>query len=266
MIIMGGQYINPDRQDCDAANAQGQHSLLLGQESIDVLNLWHNLDRNVTKYRVPGNITAVIGGGYVTVYSDFPALTCDRTEGKATVTAPANGWQNSGLGVYFGTNYRAAPRSATRSIPSPSSTNSSASQPASETNTRAIAGGVVGGVVALLGTIGLAWFYLHRHRQRKQPVAFVSRFQCPNQGTVEKLRTSPQMSYPGSLPSPFTPNSQKPSPNAWHQEDISMQYAGSQPYYADQPTQSANVELPPNEILEMPGSRVSAPKRVNLEV
>lgn len=184
------------------------------------------------------------------------------------MTAPANGWQNSGLGVYFGTNYRAAPRSATRSIPSPSSTNSPASQPASEPNTGAIAGGVVGGVLALLGIIGLAWFYLHRRRQRKQPVPFVSRFRCPNQGTVEKLRTSPKISYPGSLPSPFTPNSQKPSKNTWNHEDISMQYADSQPYYAphaDQPTQSANVELPPNEILEMPGSRVPAPKRINLE-
>ena len=75
MIVMGGQVLNHDRQECDAPTAQGQHSLLLGQESIDVLNMWHNLDRDVTRYRVPGNITAVIGGGYVPVYSDFPALT-----------------------------------------------------------------------------------------------------------------------------------------------------------------------------------------------
>ena len=75
MIIMGGQVLNPDRQDCDADTAQGQHSLLLGQESIERENLWRNLDRDITKYRVPGNITAVIGGGYVPFYSGFPALT-----------------------------------------------------------------------------------------------------------------------------------------------------------------------------------------------
>ena len=86
---------------------------------------------------------------------------------------------------------------------------------------------------------------------------------------AENPRISSTISHPGSFPGPFTPNSQKPSQDAWNHEDISMRHAGSQPYYAphpDQPTQSANAEMPPNEILEMPGSRVPAPKRVNLEL
>ena len=76
MIVMGGQVLNPDRQACDQPGAQGQHSLLLGQESVELgPNPWHGLDQKIPKYRVPGNITAVIGGGYVPVYSNFPVLT-----------------------------------------------------------------------------------------------------------------------------------------------------------------------------------------------
>lgn len=65
MIVMGGLLVNPERTACDIATAGGQHGLLLGQESIELGNLWHGLQSNISKYRVPDNITGVIGGGYV---------------------------------------------------------------------------------------------------------------------------------------------------------------------------------------------------------
>lgn len=65
MLIMGGELINPDRTDCDAHTAFGQHGMLLGQESIELGNMWYGLQPDIPTYRVPGNITAIIGGGYV---------------------------------------------------------------------------------------------------------------------------------------------------------------------------------------------------------
>jgi hypothetical protein len=65
MIIMGGKVVNPERQGCDAETAGGQHGLLLGQESVELGALWHGLESNISTYRVPDNIVAVVGGGYV---------------------------------------------------------------------------------------------------------------------------------------------------------------------------------------------------------
>jgi hypothetical protein len=63
MIVMGGYYTNTTKQECDVAGAGGQHGLLLGQESVEQGNQWHRLMSNVSEYRVPQVITAVIGGG-----------------------------------------------------------------------------------------------------------------------------------------------------------------------------------------------------------
>jgi len=65
MLVMGGQLVTPERTECDVPTAFGQHGMLLGQESIELDSIWHGLQPDISKYRVPSNITAVIGGGYV---------------------------------------------------------------------------------------------------------------------------------------------------------------------------------------------------------
>ncbi|KAJ8109048.1 hypothetical protein OPT61_g7738 [Boeremia exigua] len=287
MLVMGGQNVNPEKSDCDYPVARGQHGLLLGHESIEENALWHGLQLDTPKYRVPGNITAVIGGG---------------TEGNAAVKAPAEGWQTSDLGVYFQTSYTTVTRSATRPLPSSSSALvSPPSQPASKSNTGAIAGGVVGGVVALAGVIALAWFCLRRRRKQKQstsPTTDVAPTQPSKQhGVAEKYVATPTTaSYPSAFPSPhpntsgYSPQASPPPPSwsehhspntyyhesppmqrhTWGSHDMSIQYAHQQPYYpppqdhlqsSTKHAYTASAELPPNEVLEMPEVRSPAPKK-----
>ncbi|KAJ4365699.1 hypothetical protein N0V83_008319 [Neocucurbitaria cava] len=145
MIIINGKYTNTSEVACDVKNAGGQHGLLLGQESIEQGNLWHGLMSNISDYRVPGNITALIGGG---------------TDGKATATAPAAGWDSGDLSVYFKTTYAAPKRTAFRSAPTapPSSNKKKAG---------AIAGGVIGGIAGLAGIILLACCCLRARRRKR---------------------------------------------------------------------------------------------------
>lgn len=63
MIVTSGYYTNRTRPECDLPAAGGQHSLLLGQEGIEKGAVWRNLIPEVVEYRVPVNLTAVIGGG-----------------------------------------------------------------------------------------------------------------------------------------------------------------------------------------------------------
>jgi hypothetical protein len=65
MIVMSGYYTNNTRPACDAPTIGGQHGLPLGQESVERGQAWLGLMSNVTEYRVPMNITEVIGGEYV---------------------------------------------------------------------------------------------------------------------------------------------------------------------------------------------------------
>jgi hypothetical protein len=69
MLVIGGMIINPERQLCDAKEDMGQHGLLIGQESIEMNTQWASLKTNISSYRVPSNITAVIGGEYVWIFS-----------------------------------------------------------------------------------------------------------------------------------------------------------------------------------------------------
>ncbi|KAH6616877.1 hypothetical protein C7974DRAFT_53559 [Boeremia exigua] len=283
MIVMGGKVVNPERDACDAPTAWGQHGVLLGQESVEKETMWYGLGVDAPKYRVPGNITEVIGGG---------------TEGKATVTAPAGGWQTSDLRVYFQTSYPATLRSATRALPSSSTTSSSIPAPSSSsTNTGAIAGGVVGGVLGLAGILALAWFCLRRRRKQKAndpPPATAMQAPPQHNGAEKFVATSTTTSYPSTFPSPhpnasgYSPQASPPPPSwsehhspstyyhesppmpqhTWGSHDMPIQYANQQPYYSppSDPSQSvkhshtASVELPPNEVLEMPEVRSPMPE------
>lgn len=65
MLVMGGQLVTPERTECDVPAAFGQHGMLLGQESIELGSIWYGLQPDISKYRVPSNIVAVVGGRYV---------------------------------------------------------------------------------------------------------------------------------------------------------------------------------------------------------
>ncbi|KAF3036160.1 hypothetical protein E8E12_003136 [Didymella heteroderae] len=283
MLIMGGQLVNPERQGCDAATAYGQHGLLLGQESVEQGAMWHGLQLDIPKYRVPGNITAVIGGG---------------AEGKASATAPAAGWRTSDLGVYFATSYAAASRTATRPLPSASSpVSNELEKTSSNTNSGAIAGGVVGAIVGLAAIVALVWFcFRRRHHQKQVPRelsaqglsdAAQQRHQhekyaaTPTTTSYPSTYHSPHSHTPGYSPqaSPAPPSWSEHSPpmpqhgwSNWDQQrgnDLGIQYA-NQPYYpppqdSSQPpskhAHTGSAELPSNEVLELPEIRSPVPKR-----
>jgi hypothetical protein len=156
MIIIGGFLTNTSRTECDRrADVGAQHSLLLGQESIERGDSWGVLKSVDVEYRVPGNITAVIGGSI---------------DGKASVTAPALGWATRDLYDGFAQPpYTAVSRVATRPIPSTTPTSSNTPSSGSSTNVGAIAGGAVGGGVALIAIFALAFFCLRSRRQKPAP-------------------------------------------------------------------------------------------------
>jgi hypothetical protein len=65
MIITSGFYTNPNRTGCDEPKLGGQHALLLGQENRELNAVYHGVLLNISEYRVPGDITSVIGGRWV---------------------------------------------------------------------------------------------------------------------------------------------------------------------------------------------------------
>lgn len=64
MLVMGGFYTNSSRDGCDVPEILGQHPVMLGQDSVDLglTNKYGRLMANITEYRVPDDITSVIGG------------------------------------------------------------------------------------------------------------------------------------------------------------------------------------------------------------
>lgn len=65
MLIISGFLTNTSVPDCDVPIIGGQHNFLIGQENIEVDNMWHAPMDNVTDYRVPDQVIAKIGGEYV---------------------------------------------------------------------------------------------------------------------------------------------------------------------------------------------------------
>ncbi|KAF1846853.1 uncharacterized protein K460DRAFT_425442 [Cucurbitaria berberidis CBS 394.84] len=209
MIVMGGYYTNATQPMCDIPKIGGQHGLPLGQEAVERGQTWLGLMSNVTKYRVPKNITDVIGGEYVSA-----------VDGGATLTAPVAGWATPDLSVYFKTTFSAASRSATRPIPTTSSSSSSlpSSPPNSgKTNIGAITGGVIGGVVIIVAVILLAVFCLRIRRKRREQAnaqPSLQPVQNDQRTPAEKFVANFSLSQGSALHSPQPSSSLQGSPPA----------------------------------------------------
>ncbi|KAF1972094.1 hypothetical protein BU23DRAFT_599798 [Bimuria novae-zelandiae CBS 107.79] len=222
MLVIAGANLNPERHECDTDG--GQHGFLLGQESIERKAQWAGLGPNITSYRGPDNIVAVVGGG---------------TGGHATATAPASGWgRNWYLDYCFRTSYLASPVSATRYLSHSSPplsrdpTPSALSQP-ERSHTGATAGGTVGGVILGVFIAAIAFYCLLRRRSKKQ--------NSPVSSSEHATRTAPL--YPSELPSPFSPLQDPLQSPSEHAHGTAVELPGAE-----------------NQVSEMPEGRDPAPK------
>ncbi|KAI9698644.1 MAG: hypothetical protein M1836_003753 [Candelina mexicana] len=135
MLIMGGTF--PLTDQCDAQAVYGQHNLNLGKDNSENAK-WALFNPNMTKYKVPSEIIAVVGGG---------------ASGGATKKSPDKDWNHRDLPVYFQRQATISARTATRALPTATAKPAETSAPAKKSNTGAIAGGAVGGAVVLLAVV-----------------------------------------------------------------------------------------------------------------
>lgn len=143
MLVIGGTF--PLTDACDSAPTWGTHNMDLGKLSG---KSWNNYELNITSYSVPPEVVALVGGS---------------SSGGATATAPAAGFNNSDLSVYFSQHAAVASRSPTRSIPTPTNSHSSKALP-----TGAIAGIAVGGAITLVALIIGICCFCRRHRRQAE--------------------------------------------------------------------------------------------------
>lgn len=167
MIIMGGSF--PNKTDCDAKDVWGQHNLNLGKDNVDKAP-WYQFLPNLTSYRVPSEVTAAIGGGFVTapLTHDCLLTSSNRPSGSATMTTPVSGWDAPDLSVYFSRRYSAETRMPTRPVPTVAATSPPSVPAKKDTNVGAIAGGAVGGGIALVAVIAGLCLCLRRRRRAKR--------------------------------------------------------------------------------------------------
>jgi hypothetical protein len=119
---------------------------------------------NAVAYAVSDIVTAIIGGEYVWQGVKHVAriLTLPSSSGGATMQAPRNGWNGTGLAEVFS---HTVPQD---SYVYPNGSNATSPGQGSGTDTGAIAGGVVGGVGGLAIVGALVWVCLRRKRQSQR--------------------------------------------------------------------------------------------------
>lgn len=155
--------------------------------------------------------------------TELLAITGGSSDGGAENLAPANGWSNPNLQVYFGAKAQFDPRTPTRYIPE--ATTSAAPTPTaspvssgSKTNIGAIAGGVVGGVVVLILIAVLAWYCLKRRKAPASDPPADPAQPRPSMSTVNEIagdhnrenKSAMVVSSPGSAGYYSPPQSQSP--------------------------------------------------------
>lgn len=143
---MGGHFTNTT--DCDVPTIQGQHGLDLGKANAGNKQ-WAAFNPKLTTYKVPSEISQVIGGG---------------ASGGSTVQSPADGWAQRDLQTLFSRKYTPKTRQPNRELPSPAST------PSPKKDNKAIIGGAVGGGVGgllLLAALGIC-ICLRRRKKKTQ--------------------------------------------------------------------------------------------------
>jgi hypothetical protein len=194
MLIIGGTF--PATDACDAPDVWGTHNLDLGQNNPEHAK-WNLFNPSLTSYNVPSEIISVVGGG---------------STGGATATAPAGGWDNRDLPVYFQQQATYAARTPTRALPTAGST-----PDGRKSNKGAIIGSAVGGVIALLLLLGLTILCCKRRGRRRRPSdtpdMTQSRERPPSELNVRNNAIEPDTPSP-SPPSTHLPAylEQKPSP------------------------------------------------------
>ncbi|KAH7345963.1 hypothetical protein BKA66DRAFT_325438 [Pyrenochaeta sp. MPI-SDFR-AT-0127] len=153
MLVIGGWFPDLTHTDCDAPKAQGQHNMIMGNNTERQF-MWDDFDAELTTYAVPPVVVSVIGGG---------------PTGGATVTAPA-AWNHPNLKNYYQLRPPSTVRAATRVVPPTVSPSPSgpAAPPPRKTNIAVIAGGTVGGLVVLIAILCLILFCLHRRKKDKK--------------------------------------------------------------------------------------------------
>lgn len=126
-----------------------------------------------------------------------------RSLGGATATAPAAGYDDRDLAVYFTQTATIASRTPTRFIPTASSTNTSG--PSEVLSTGAIAGIAVGGAVVIIAVIIATCCLIRRHRRKKQLPQNQPTQNQPTQNPDPGPNTGPhyQQHYPRSPRSPY---------------------------------------------------------------
>ncbi|KAI5779290.1 hypothetical protein EDC01DRAFT_311134 [Geopyxis carbonaria] len=152
LLVIGGQFpADPDVNACDVANDVGVHNIVLSKDPDG--EFWGLYNPNLTSYRVPSEITSIIGGD---------------TGGHATKTTPDGGFTNFNLGPLFKRVVTPAPRAATRS-PSPSPSSSGSTTPKTR-QLMIIIPSVIGGVFLLLA-LGTFLYCRRRHQKSPAPAA-----------------------------------------------------------------------------------------------
>ncbi|PVH81744.1 hypothetical protein DL98DRAFT_416069 [Cadophora sp. DSE1049] len=147
MLIIGGTF--PLNDECDSPVTWGTHNLDLGKVSG---KMWNDYSLNITSYLVPPEVISVVGGS---------------STGGATATAPAAGFDNGDLGVYFAQKASVAVRSPTRAIPGGTSAPPETSS--TKLSTGAIVGIAVGGAVILIALLLGGCCFVVRHRKKSAP-------------------------------------------------------------------------------------------------
>ncbi|KAF2398260.1 hypothetical protein EJ06DRAFT_558116 [Trichodelitschia bisporula] len=235
MLVMGGTF--PNSTDCDVPGVFAFHNMDLGKQNSDNAK-WALFSPNKTGYKVPGEITAEIGG---------TAL------GGATLRAPKAGYDYRDLGTYFQRTYQpASARTPTRAIPTSTgpATHSPSTKPK---HIGAIAGGAAAGGILLLALLALLLVCLKKRRARRAaaatpPPPHAEMYHGPQSPHAPQYYPPPQApvqlpdSYPPSeLPAAAGYGYASPPPGAVHKASPSLDkppYTGSpSPHGASPPPQ-----------------------------